>query len=361
MNKINRNNYEIYFIDHFDGRLKATEESELHSFLIANPDLKAEFEEFEMIEVPKIKTSYPGKKILKKSIEESGPVVSDKNFDDYCIAYFEGDLKHEEQQALMLFLQKRPDLKKDFELYQKTSLQAPADISFSNKNKLKKSGTISWKLVYYSSAIAASLLLLFGILSLFDRNTSTIEQRTEFTLSYLSTHGTNKIESAGSGPVAYEIEPRNIIEKAAVNPVHYREALALSSIQPVSQQEEIHSDNVEDIYPIFLFQRFSPINIFQLHTEEYYASLEQKDKSLAGKILGNAFQGITSIFQKQVDEIYENGADEFNLWNLAEAGIEGYNVLADRDVKLLKQYNKKGELVGFALLGENIEYFKKLK
>lgn len=112
MSKINRNNYEIYFIDHFDGRLSAAEESELQAFLEHNPDLKRELEDFEILEVPQEKTTYPRKESLKKNIQPSLTGITDDNFEDYCIAYYEGDLNKQEQQALLLYLEYRPELKK---------------------------------------------------------------------------------------------------------------------------------------------------------------------------------------------------------------------------------------------------------
>ena len=43
---INRTNYEIYFIDYFDGRLDEKSQKELFAFLKANADLKDEFDRF---------------------------------------------------------------------------------------------------------------------------------------------------------------------------------------------------------------------------------------------------------------------------------------------------------------------------
>ncbi len=42
---INRNNYEVFFMDHLDGKLSPSLEQELHAFLVLNPDLAIEFED----------------------------------------------------------------------------------------------------------------------------------------------------------------------------------------------------------------------------------------------------------------------------------------------------------------------------
>ena len=42
---INRNNYEVFFMDHLDGKLSPPLEQELRAFLVLNPDLAIEFED----------------------------------------------------------------------------------------------------------------------------------------------------------------------------------------------------------------------------------------------------------------------------------------------------------------------------
>ncbi len=50
---INRNNYEAFFLDYFEGRLPEEGKEELMRFLELNPDLKKEFEGFEPVYLPK--------------------------------------------------------------------------------------------------------------------------------------------------------------------------------------------------------------------------------------------------------------------------------------------------------------------
>ena len=50
--KINRNNYEAYFLDYIEGTLGFAEKAELEAFLVINPDLKIELDNFETISLP---------------------------------------------------------------------------------------------------------------------------------------------------------------------------------------------------------------------------------------------------------------------------------------------------------------------
>jgi len=52
MEKINRHNYEAYFLDFSEGNLSSRQIAELEEFLDENPELRAELDEFEIFELP---------------------------------------------------------------------------------------------------------------------------------------------------------------------------------------------------------------------------------------------------------------------------------------------------------------------
>ena len=68
--KIDRNNYEVYFIDYFEGNLNREEREELFQFLFLNPDLKNEFDEFEKNYSNVPEDEYKYKSELKKQISD---------------------------------------------------------------------------------------------------------------------------------------------------------------------------------------------------------------------------------------------------------------------------------------------------
>ena len=75
--KVDRENYEVWMIDYFDGKLNADETAGLMAFIEENPDIKEEFESFEInIAVPD-NTSLPEKSALKKT-----PVVAYHKIDE---------------------------------------------------------------------------------------------------------------------------------------------------------------------------------------------------------------------------------------------------------------------------------------
>jgi hypothetical protein len=88
---INRNNYEVYIIDYFDGKLDPVQTAELMYFLSQNPDLEYEFNAFENLKMPESQIKFNDKEVLKKEYADVKS-VTDINFEEFCIAEIEGDL-----------------------------------------------------------------------------------------------------------------------------------------------------------------------------------------------------------------------------------------------------------------------------
>ncbi|RLD63866.1 MAG: hypothetical protein DRJ01_02590 [Bacteroidetes bacterium] len=129
---INRNNYESFFLDYFDGSLSPEQEELLFEFLSKNSDLKYEFDNFENINLCVDDVTFPDKKNLKKEL------ISTDKFNEYCIDKLEGKFSPNQEKFFKDYLKTHPDSRGDYELYKKTILQPDLSIVFENKQKLKK-------------------------------------------------------------------------------------------------------------------------------------------------------------------------------------------------------------------------------
>lgn len=138
--KINRDNYEAYFLDYHEGTLTPEEMAEVLVFVGQNPDLKEQFEEFENIQLPADESiSYAGKDLLKmNSGTYTGPITL-RNIDEYLVAEAEGLLSAEMLAQLDEFVLQYPQFEKDRRIYQHTLLVADNQIVFSKKDSLKHS------------------------------------------------------------------------------------------------------------------------------------------------------------------------------------------------------------------------------
>ncbi|HKK10128.1 MAG TPA: hypothetical protein VJ939_04790, partial [Bacteroidales bacterium] len=136
--KINKGNYELFFVDYFDGNLSGESKKELFAFLEQNPELKAEFESFEPVVLPPENITYPDKASLRKQQIVPTGSINEENYEDFLIAYAEKDLTKQEEVLLQQFFKKNPSLREESEKYAKLKLHPDKDIIFENKEELKK-------------------------------------------------------------------------------------------------------------------------------------------------------------------------------------------------------------------------------
>jgi hypothetical protein len=152
---INRDNYEIWFIDHLDGQLSAAENEMLQQFLLENTDLSIELENLSdvTLETPSL-TEFPDKALLKKA---SAPFSELSTYDYQMVKAIEEGLPAPEQLNMSGSAAQR-----DWDLYQKTKLQAAA-IAYPQKNSLKRKRMTFIPVAVRALAAAVLLLILFNV------------------------------------------------------------------------------------------------------------------------------------------------------------------------------------------------------
>lgn len=155
--KITKDTYEAFLLDLMEGNISPEDERELMSFLDKHPELKVDLEDFDLPELDLESEVFDNKDSLKK-------VVDYDHFSNLVIEEIEGEISKENQADLKGLLNLQPELKKDYDLYQKTILPKEA-IVYPFKEELKKEAKvigIGTKWVKYASAIAASVALLLA-------------------------------------------------------------------------------------------------------------------------------------------------------------------------------------------------------
>jgi hypothetical protein len=153
--KIDRNNYEAYFIDYLDGILSLEEIDLLLDFLNENPDLKEELKGLERIKIEESKEYVPAFNHLKKT-DFDHPEI----FEETCIRAIENELNRQELELFQLHLAQNPEHKKEFDLFRATISEPDALIIFESKQQLKKKGKVIVPYFWYAAA-AAVLLGIF--------------------------------------------------------------------------------------------------------------------------------------------------------------------------------------------------------
>ncbi len=150
---ITRNNYELYIIDFYDGKLNKIQAEELRAFLDQHQDLKEEFELLSHATLEAEPVVFTDKHNLKK------PESIDS---ELLIAYFENDLAQDERKKVELQLKKDPSLVRELEVIKKTRLLPDYTILFADKSSLKKTAkVVSFTNSFYRNlSIAATVILV---------------------------------------------------------------------------------------------------------------------------------------------------------------------------------------------------------
>lgn len=129
--EINRKNYESWFLDYHEGTLAPEKVAELFAFLEENPDLRNEFDEFEMFnineELPTV--TFEEKESLHKELTEDEIRI-------WMLDILEGNRSDKSQ--LISFLQNKPALLEEWKLLQLTILNIDKNDVFASKSLLKK-------------------------------------------------------------------------------------------------------------------------------------------------------------------------------------------------------------------------------
>jgi hypothetical protein len=159
---INRNNYELFFIDYVDGKLTAEQISELMLFIAANPDLKDELNSFEFAPVLEFidKEEFSNKHLLKKK------EFTKEQINNALVDELEGSKDFEYNEVFNNLPEQF--LLKERKLMGATRLKPDYSIEFPNKRSLKRNVRVVSLVYYYSGAVAACLLIAFGVYNWFN-------------------------------------------------------------------------------------------------------------------------------------------------------------------------------------------------
>lgn len=336
---INRENYEMYFIDYYDGNLNNNDIDTLMAFLQSNIDLKEEFEEFEEFSVSIPKVIYPNKNILlkRKIVSERG--INADNCEDFFIAYHEGDLSEEEKIETLLFCEKNLSLKKEFQSFSKIFLTPDKAIRFKGKSKLKRHKLR--KLYFSSFAAAASLIILFGLFSLLKNDFG----RDPDFITVNNCICVNKINKESIKPIIKEIKSTPIIYTAIENDFAFADEREVISLLKPKRVYEVSLDG--DNFLLAFEMRFdASIEFFFSQIQEdldYYRNwTEYQEQTFLEKV---AYHVKNSVV---VDDNYIED-EKISLRGVAEKGVDGFNLLTNSDVDISDATNEKlfGKIIGF--------------
>ncbi|HKJ79750.1 MAG TPA: hypothetical protein VKA10_09445 [Prolixibacteraceae bacterium] len=155
--KIDRNNYEAYFIDYLEGNLDESLVDEFIEFVNQNPDLKQEIQLYKSVSLHPETTVFNRKDALYKEKFDK-----EEEFNRAAIAQIEGELEGGEKGAFKDYISRHPEKEKEAALFALTKLKPDESIKFRNKNKLYHRSAGS-TILLWSGRVAAVLVLALSV------------------------------------------------------------------------------------------------------------------------------------------------------------------------------------------------------
>lgn len=162
--KLDRNNYEEFFLLYVDNELTAEQRRSVEQFVQEHPDLAMELDILQQTVLPADNSVvFTGKDSLLKN--GSGSLINMSNYEEYLISYIDNELNASERNAFEKFLAAHPAVKEELGVYQQTKLEPEEKIVFANKEilyrKEEKVRVISMQ--WWKIAVAAAVILVAGM------------------------------------------------------------------------------------------------------------------------------------------------------------------------------------------------------
>ena len=162
--KLDRNNYEEFFLLYVDNELTAEQRKYVEQFVQENPDFAIELDILRQTVLPADNSVvFAGKDLLLKN--ETGSLINISNYEEYLISYIDGELNAAERKEFEKFTAEHPLVKEELSIYLQTKSEPEEEIVFANKEilyrKEEKVRVISMQ--WWKIAVAAAVILVAGI------------------------------------------------------------------------------------------------------------------------------------------------------------------------------------------------------
>ncbi len=361
----------------------------LDEFLSLNPRFVKDRKLYALTHLhPDDEIVFESKQSLKQKAIPLGAIHAE-NFETYLARELEGDLDQDEVQQVNEFMLLNPHLENDRTLYKQTILSVEHNITFGDKDSLKRSKTEVTRILYYALSAAAVIALIFSAYFLLDRNNISknipdqgIAKKIINNEAGISTHEipANQVASTKLRPADLTSNPTlpaQRIFKASINPNINKDRpdqpIAIDKRHPVEPLKCLSANDVTSrqyVDPQFTFIRTSQMYMNQ-NTEFYYnlklseeiqfAELNAKDLKPGKTIFDAATGKIGSLFAiNQASEPVKE-KPSFSFWSFAELGVQTFNNITSSELELKLHKDDEGKVTAYGLQSGLLDFEKEVK
>ncbi len=364
---ITRSNYEIYFIDYLEGNLDTSAQAALDKFLQVNPDLKEELKSFKPVKLEAEKIQYKDKDKLKKNVSDL--LFAEKNFNKTCIARLEGDLTPQQQKEFDEYLNKNPELKKQYKKFTKTKLK-PFAVFYQNKSGLKKMRIIHDKryrrIVTGIISMAASVILffIFFVQPNINNNNTSEPQIAEAEVKVDLEKKKEKIPPKDEEKSKKEEKKDKTQIKNNKNTSDKKKSKTVNPVKKNKSSDVFRSDIMDNIIVENLPPEKVPVKTINDCSGQAIALLDipavsTNNKHRHSKQEYEEYLTLQEFLSKQVREKIidkTKRVEQIDFWDVAQAGVRGISKITGKDMKLENEYDENGKLKIIAFNSENFSF-----
>ena len=335
--KINKNNYEVYFLDYLEGNLDESLINDFIEFLKENPDLKEELSFYESVSIEPEDLQFKNKELLFKEKYDS-----QKEFNNAAIGVLEGDISEKEKEEFENYIAAHSEKKNDISLFNKTKLHADESVIFEKKSILYKR-FLGRKVLVWSGRIAAVLVLALTIFVAIEKPFNKTVNDNQIVLN------NEKVAKKVISPETKQI-PEKIIKRETKKPEQILKEPAIKKVKPVQKLNRSLRENskgrmtYEDDVAIIRTPIETPAKINGL-----MASLDVKSPKARLATMYITIPDIPEDYYEErllADAVLEKtGLDKLSLKKISKAGLNFISNISKDKFKY--ETDEKGKVVNY--------------
>jgi hypothetical protein len=347
--EINRNNYEAYLLDLIEGRLNAEDTNRVRDFLLMNPDCDGGLEEEQLWFLEPETVSFHGKAQLKKEFPHPESVLTDSNFDLFSIARIEGDLTREQEAQHANLVEEDGEKMQEWLAWEQTKL-VDETIRFNRKGQLKKDRKLNPGKIWLSAFASAAAIALVIILI----RTFPVAVDTEIAEVPAIDQTITGVYEEGPVQVTEDPDPQRLAsEPVTLSIKKHQDPPELTGNDKSTGVEQVKADSaVQEV--IERKVQTQPVKLSKM--ESHHLQVPEKghyDRIVPLDLPPVYAQSNSPAWahysEKGLRQTYKDFVREkdISLLTIANAGINGINLLAGSDLSLNLSRDEKGEVSGF--------------
>ncbi|MFO7754428.1 MAG: hypothetical protein R6V34_00435 [Bacteroidales bacterium] len=350
---INRQNYQVWVTDYYDGSLDDFQKEVLMDFLDRNPDLKSEFEDYPGL------TISPGTEepFAYTGLLRSPDQLSNEQLEHFAIALTEGDLDAEQRKEIMELRKSDPRLREYINTYEKIKL-TPGDTEYPDKKKLFKipESRKRIRLIMISVSTAASIAIIAGLFMLFSQDSGGgfEEQLTADSMQESRSMQENVQDIPQQLPGKTNI---NIPKANRAGEIINTRSLAKTTSPVEITQPQTTAEMVIEINSITPVAGIAHIQLDIAQTQFLLAETSPyPTPPETGPGDMSVREYLAYQFRKQVLTDENPDTEKLKAWEIADAGIKGFNRILGWEMELTAEQDPEGRLKDISFTSQLVKF-----